>query len=441
MDERPVRWQLGWWGWFLIATGLLGLVTVAFALWLHSNGDLDAEMGRARSLGLATDWPSLNPPGPPHADIIAIQRLSKIAERSMKFSDPGNTQWEVIPFLPPPADLATWRDGVESELDPLLDGLSGHMVWSINAPAVADALHRGDANWLVRNMIGEGGRSDVLDIVTWRSGRGSDEAHLHADRLARLATTITVPALTEFMISLRLAESWQVHVMRHRISLDPQRTAAGARALAGKLDAELPRLIAAWPLVLNHELRLPAEALFLAANIRLPAIMENPFGMSFFFRNGRKVIVARDIDLAQWVAIHGLPTTCAQVHAASPPYEPLTLFNFSHELLSELMDQGWCAHCHGQRVGLAHAIMQRNLRCTTGLRLLAADLDGSPWPMDPGAPPGGLIRPILRDGVMIGGYGLGLDGVDDGGNPISDWCWALHAQLGYPKASDLPKIP
>jgi len=71
-------------------------------------------------------------------------------------------------------------------------------------------------------------------------------------------------------------------------------------------------------------------------------------------------------------------------------------------------------------------------------RLLAADLAGTAWPADPGDPSGGMLRPILRDGAVIGAYGYGGDGIDGGGSVKADWCWPLRARLGYPRAADSP---
>jgi hypothetical protein len=71
----------------------------------------------------------------------------------------------------------------------------------------------------------------------------------------------------------------------------------------------------------------------------------------------------------------------------------------------------------------------------THLRLLAAELRGEPWPIDPTDPAGKPVRRIERDGRLIGFYLL-KDGTDDGGHTSKDKCTALYEPLGKPMAAD-----
>lgn len=71
------------------------------------------------------------------------------------------------------------------------------------------------------------------------------------------------------------------------------------------------------------------------------------------------------------------------------------------------------------------------LRTDTHLAVLAAELRGQPWPTDPTDPTGGRVRPILRDGRVIGFYLLGEDGKDDGGKG-DDKAFPLYEALSKP---------
>jgi hypothetical protein len=48
-------------------------------------------------------------------------------------------------------------------------------------------------------------------------------------------------------------------------------------------------------------------------------------------------------------------------------------------------------------------------------RLIAAELRGSPWPIDLCDRTNGQLRRWEENGVLIGAYSVGLNGVDDGG--------------------------
>ncbi|HZG69492.1 MAG TPA: hypothetical protein VEZ12_22350 [Herpetosiphonaceae bacterium] len=62
------------------------------------------------------------------------------------------------------------------------------------------------------------------------------------------------------------------------------------------------------------------------------------------------------------------------------------------------------------------------------LRLLAAEIMGDPWPIDPYSRTGDPLRRIERDGVLIGGYSIGPDERDAGGGK-GDLAVALYGPL------------
>jgi hypothetical protein len=76
-----------------------------------------------------------------------------------------------------------------------------------------------------------------------------------------------------------------------------------------------------------------------------------------------------------------------------------------------------------------------------------ADIIGShlahlPMPVDRLDPRENPYKPITRNGIIIGHYSVGVDGVDDGGSIGSDICVAHTEWLGQPKASNpLPTTP
>ena len=77
-------------------------------------------------------------------------------------------------------------------------------------------------------------------------------------------------------------------------------------------------------------------------------------------------------------------------------------------------------------------IFQSTAKASMSLRLLAAELDGTPWPEDLFAAPGTLLHRGERDGVLMFGYSVGKDGVDDGGNKNKDDCFPLYGPVEVP---------
>jgi hypothetical protein len=70
----------------------------------------------------------------------------------------------------------------------------------------------------------------------------------------------------------------------------------------------------------------------------------------------------------------------------------------------------------------------------TRLRLLMAELRQEPWPIDPFDPAGQVLRPLKRDGVLIGAYSFGKNQTDDGGDRQKDTLFPLYGSLEPPPA-------
>jgi hypothetical protein len=68
---------------------------------------------------------------------------------------------------------------------------------------------------------------------------------------------------------------------------------------------------------------------------------------------------------------------------------------------------------------------------TIRLKLLAAEISGHEWPIDPYSRSGERLRRIERDGVLIGGYSIGPDERDAGGGR-GDIALALYGHSGLP---------
>ena len=74
------------------------------------------------------------------------------------------------------------------------------------------------------------------------------------------------------------------------------------------------------------------------------------------------------------------------------------------------------------------AVVRVGQRTALHGRLLAAELQGQPWPNDTFDTTGATLRSIIRDGRVIAGYSVGDDGVDQGGTDKRDQVFPLYAK-------------
>lgn len=74
------------------------------------------------------------------------------------------------------------------------------------------------------------------------------------------------------------------------------------------------------------------------------------------------------------------------------------------------------------------AVIGMGQRTTLHGRLVAAELQGQPWPVDIFDPTGAVLRPITRDGRVIAAYSVGDNGIDQGGDEKLDRIFPLYAK-------------
>lgn len=146
---------------------------------------------------------------------------------------------------------------------------------------------------------------------------------------------------------------------------------------------------------------------------QLPSVIDNQFRLRVVTRLGRADVLRADLAwidhvdaLPDLVAVlreakHHVTAagmTCPCGHGATAPWSPGGLIRQSL----------------GQPQG-QYFLSRTALRVQMNCLLLAAVLDGAPWPDDPFAPPGTALRRIERDGTLVAGYSVGEDGIDGGG--------------------------
>lgn len=442
MAEPPVRWRLGCFGWICVLLGFLAAIVLTGMCWVRTTSDLDDEVARAKALGVPMTWAELGLDRKMGPDAEILARIGKVAERAKDYT--GDDSYELqIPFYPVPPALVAWQQaggsGIDAELDALIDQLSGNPVWGVDQAQLSKALDDVDTSTVKSLLPLRDGLYSVDYVLLLRSAAGIDEPRRLLERYVLLISTPSSPLQPSVWRTLAQTRSFVSHILRHRERLPAGETAAQIQKLVLTLDTRLPLAIASQPVYFATVFRLPGEHLAKSWAITLPYIMANRLSLEFFYRCGRAPILARAIDTASWLRINGIPTTFAKVGLAAPELPVPSLLSIPRNLLTMTMDSAGCScFSHPAPTTVMHHQLSEHLRITTYLRLLAADLEGTPWPIDPGDPAGGRLREIRRGGKLIGAYSVGPDGRDDGGSRETDWCLALREKLGSPMASDPP---
>lgn len=421
--------RLGCMGWIVVFASLLVVLLAVLLLWMKSDGDLRRIEATATAQGVPTTWAGIGLPTTPSARLAAVRRLNALATAVKAYNGWNALGW--TPFDPPPEGLREWSanggSGVDRDIDRELDSLDPGLFLTCDPLDQDEAFARREwrtvaaSYWMRLDMI----RESLAGRIACADADGLPPLLRRMHRLARLQHV-----RLEFD-SLTAANLWLGGVIKARsLGISDPAWADEAEQLAHESLGTLPKQAAIHFVCTYQIFNAPAERALKEMNMRLPAIMCNPLGLRFFYRTGRGPLLERELAAVGWLWRHGSPTTLSEAEAMAPAVPRVSWYSSPGQLLGSMLG--------GNDRSYLYWYAMVGIRARTGLRLLAADLRGTPWPVDPTDPAGGLIRPVVRDGVVIGAYACGHDGVDGGGDRMRDWCWTLHERLGSPKASDPP---
>ncbi len=160
------------------------------------------------------------------------------------------------------------------------------------------------------------------------------------------------------------------------------------------------------------------------------------------FRHGEQVFRERGMGLPNWLTIGPAVDLAMRVERASllraelswlqflnaHPAQPRVWLDEAERRSAALVNDGsWLrADLHQQLLVLQHPHVVRQLVfAVLYARLLAAELRGSPWPVDLCDRAGSPLRRWEKDGQLIGAYSVGPDGLDDGAVSQKDLLFRL----------------
>jgi len=413
-DAQPRR-RVPVWGMVIAAIVLTVLIAVgAFALWFRSDSDLKAADAAAHAAGLPATWGELGLVSAPPATLAALDRIDVLAKTLKSWQD----------STPSGGTSRKWSIG-----EPLPDGMAEHHA-ALPTAELAELLGLldglGDVAPVRRTTVNA---STLLpELSTWKY-----LCRLMSERVV-LALPHDLPAEAHRLVRVVRAMPGPETLISHlvRVSMATVASQALVRRLADLRGIE-PRFSAA-VLSLAEVIEANSRLCFTCEHLGMRETLSDRDGVSGWGLD-RRFYLLQDIlaragrgavlnDGLEWIRAVQVPGDLRSLLALARAQEATLLsrtarFSPGDYLLRMLTPARLL-------------IVQKTATVTMRLRLLAAELDGTPWPEDVFAAPGTLLRRGERDGVLMFGYSVGRDGVDDGGDKRKDDGFPLYGPVEAP---------
>ena len=418
MDDTRPRWRFSWW-WVVIAA--VGGIVIAFTLWMRADSDLAAADARARGLGVATTWAERGLVLSPANQLNDWNRIHQLGKALHSYRSTYEA-WRFPPLGSPlPPELAAHHAALPANDLVELSQLAGGIVpttprVSLDISSLLPELESGRE---LSKLYQELTALATPDHVAARS----------AEHLAIICADPAVSLIQGLVATSRIsiwAQSFTWHLGNHGIdrqTLAAQCDAARLWLEQTGIDSWVSEYIVMRDLAQRIVDGDPKYSHGLLQGLGLPGWLDTLRLGRPMIRLSRGKLLAFNLDMVEAWSKHA--TAAGRVAAfrlVATRMEKLNRWDPRNRLVQEL--------------GAACGMVARSwAEADTHLRLLAAELRGEPWPIDPTDPAGKPVRRIERDGRLIGFYLL-KDGTDDGGHTSKDKCTALYEPLGKPMAAD-----
>jgi hypothetical protein len=394
--------------WLVLTLAIVAPLVIAvlgFLLWYGSRRDLEAADAAARAAGLPVTWAECKLTIAPPAVLTALNRLDMLAGKPWAWQGCSigsgmYTKW-------------SFGEAIPEAMRAHHDSLPGSEVRE--AIDLIDALP--DAVPIRRVRIDE--KTSLPELTTFKNlANWQTERVLLADRDAVAAET-----LRSVHIARCLPGSDVLFTCMVRSSI--------ARIVARSISARLPDLQGntllatelrrcATELWANHTAFCANELVYCRSALENWRLWASPFPRffaPFLIRCGRAAVLQ---DAREWCIVAHSETDPQTLVAAVKTFDAklksLSLRNPTQALVKEV---GW----------MRFTLVKNMLSARMWLLVLAAELDGSPWPDDDFAPPGTPLRRVERDGHLVFAYSVGENGIDDGGAKTLDVCFPLYGPV------------
>jgi hypothetical protein len=418
MDEAWPRLRFSWW-WVAIA--VVGGIAIAFTLWMRSDSDLAAADARARSLGVSTTWAERGLVLSPVDQLNDWNRIHQLGKALRSYRSAYDSWRFPPPGSPLPPELAAHHAALPAKDLLELSQLAGRIVPT--TPRVSL-----DISTLLPEI--ESGR-ELSKLYQERTALAAPDhvAICSAEHLALICADPAVSLIQGLVANSRIS-IWTQGFTWHLNNTGIDRRTLAAQCDTARLWLEktgIDSWVSEYIVMRDLAQRIvdgdPKYASGVLQSTGMPGWMDTMGLGRPMIRLSRGQLLAFNLDMVE--AWSGHATAAGRVDAfrlVATRMEKLTRWDPRNQLV--------------QQLGAACGMVARSWAETdTQLRLLAAELRGEPWPIDPTDPAGKPVRRIERSGRLIGFYLL-KDGADDGGHTGKDKCTALYEALGKPMAAD-----
>ena len=386
----------GWRGLVILSVLGLGGMVVATVFWFFSDGDLRRIEREMASAGLPTTWKELGVKRTDADRVKIYERLTALA-KVVKPWRPKQGSSTLHPGEPVPIELKTWHEQMPStelaELLRLIDGLPAEQ------PFLVDVYSGpGSVSWL-------SAWRDLVKLLCQRIALAADQGVPEEARrlLHLLNVTPRLPTLMGMML-----EPSHLHLAAGSLALRLP-TLRGDVNLAQGLESVAQRLEAL------REQNAVGNLILFIAEYR----SEQRAGIFSRQSLGYRLTRERQLQIQlDWIL---------QSRACQPGFARSDLAKRLVSAATTVFDSAL------GEFGMSAPTISEDfaLKARLAAEVVAAEIRGTSWPVDPYARDGALLRRLERNGKLIGAYSIGRDGVDDHGGKDDDG-FALYGRLKVP---------
>ncbi len=395
-------------GWRMLGLMMLGMVLLTIGggfWWYFSDSDLEAVRQQARSQGRPLSWSEM---GLKPADPERLRMWKRVTELtgqlkgyqtipdSQRKGGPVFKMWDPIP--PEMRDYHQNLDGAAiAELVELLDRLGDQPLMLHDQLTYTSKLSEIPiARELIRFMQEKLLLAEGTDVGSWGRRMLTTCQRFSADSLVPHLVRNSLIGITMEGITYRLADLKQNDPS---IAVEILTTTQSMHAnLLHALDGEFLMVL---DTCTHRAIYNESDGWF----TRLIFRYERCSVLSILLDSHRELQLLNDQESLAWARTAEAKFIIAKKGIPSPS-----------TILQGLFLPAW------------NSVIRINQKTALRGRLIAAELQSQPWPIDTFNATGALLRPITRDGRVIAAYSVGDDGIDQGGDPKKDLIFPLYAK-------------
>jgi len=393
----------------LIVLGMMILTISGGVWWYYDDSDLETVREQARQQGRPLEWRDLGLTPTDDEHLRLWQRVVVLAEQVASFQGKlgidGLVRYKVWDPIPEKmrAHHAAIDAVVVTELVTLLDRLGDqplvlhdHADFTRKLPEIG--INRAILRFLQERLI----LSDQNEAPLWVRRQLAMCRRFTVDSTIQHLVHTSLLDLTLASIAVRLDDLKRVDptiAADIMATLQPQR-----QQLVRALDGEFLML---FDLFSHQEKYLDSQ-------------FHEEWFMSIMIRAGRQSALCAHLDSIQQLLQAGHGALAWSKAAEADFYAARQGFLSPSQMLQGRFMPAW------------YVIVSQSELTALRAQVIAAELQGVPWPSDMFDPAGAPLRPIKRDGRVIAAYSVHQDGIDNGGDAKRDRVIPLYADPSRP---------